>query len=211
MVLIVHGLDLGAHAGPEVRQALHRRVIGAVAGLLRGQDHPAIVEQFGKAGVRSRLLGARDGVAGDDEHGVRRRGVERRCSRRLDRAHIGDGRAGLIAGRRLHGRLADGAHRRGEQHQIGVLDRLGQVGGHVVGQAQLLDAGLGRALFGHGDEAGQALGPHGARHRAADQAAADDGDLVVDRRGHAGSRRMKAARPAITSRLCCSNPTVMRR
>ena len=100
MVLGRHDLDLGAERLPERLELLDRLRIGAFLGC---QHAPAAVEQLGKAGFRSRLLGAGDGMA------------RRRSAR--PRAHAGP--------RRARWRPSPSRHRSGWRRASDAGDLLG--------------------------------------------------------------------------------------
>ena len=72
----VHDLDLASPAPQNVASFVDRCRIGAG---WRRQDAPAAVEQLGEAGIRARLLGAGDRVAGDEMHALRARAAPRRA------------------------------------------------------------------------------------------------------------------------------------
>ena len=130
--------------------------------------------------------------------------------RTFDRADIGDDRARLEMGCDLLRDRAAGADRNAEDDEVGVLDgfRIGL--GHGIDNAEFGDprAGLRRSLGGN-DLARQSLLAGGARDRAADQAEADQRELVeLRRRAHVPA--MKSRKPSTTRRLASSVPMVMR-
>ena len=53
VVAVVHKLDVGAQRRPELAQALKCVGIGLVVAVLRREDYPTVLEEFGKAGVRA--------------------------------------------------------------------------------------------------------------------------------------------------------------
>ena len=63
MVRGIHALHIGAEGAPERGEPLHR---GAIAAVRRREDAPAVDEQFGKPGVRPRILGARHRMRGNE-------------------------------------------------------------------------------------------------------------------------------------------------
>ena len=132
----VHGVHLGAKGTPEIRElAGGVRILGPVV-RLRGQDHPAALEQFGKARGGAGLLGARDGVSRNDVDRSGNRSAQGVSHADLDRADVGDRGARLQRRRRRKGRRAHGQDRHGEDHQVCVRHRLGHVAGDEVSVAQ---------------------------------------------------------------------------
>ena len=204
----VHDVHLGAEGGPEIRELADRvRILGPVV-RLRSQDYPTALEQFGKARGRAGLLGARDGVSGDDVDRSRDSGAQGVAHADLDRADIGDGGPRLQCRRRCSGCRAHGQNRYGEDHQVGIRHRLGHVAGDQVGIAQSADLRpVRRAGFADGYRAHGAGRAGGSDHRGSDQAAADHRHLRIDQ----GRVPMKAARASTTARLCSSRPMVRRR
>ena len=73
-------------------QLLDRRGVRAVR---RRQDAPAVDEQLGEAGVRAGILRAGDRMRRDEMHALRHMRRHVLEHRALDRADIGDDRAGL--------------------------------------------------------------------------------------------------------------------
>ena len=110
VVLGVHDLDVGAERAPRTRPGARPRPRSAPA--RRREDAPAVVEQLGEAGVGARLLGAGDRVAGDEMHALGTARRHRATTDRLDRADVGDDRAGLRCGRDRARDLARRADRR---------------------------------------------------------------------------------------------------
>ena len=102
--------------------------------------------------------------------------------RALDRADVGDDRAGLEERRNLLRDRPAGADRDAEDHEVGVPDGFRVGLQHAVDDAEFNHprACLLRARGGD-DFAGEPLGPRRARDRAADQAEADQRDASEDR------------------------------
>ena len=101
--------------------------------------------------------------------------------RGLDRADVGDGRAGLEVRADLFCHCAAGADRNADDHQIGAGDRGGVGVHHLVGEPQFADA-LPRRLGARrrNDFAHDAERARRARDRAADQADADQRQAVIE-------------------------------
>ena len=132
--------------------------------------------------------------------------------RALDRADIGDDRAGRKVRADLGGDRAAGADRNADDDEVGAFDRLGVGLDHLVGEAELGDAPARlRRARGGDDRADGALRARRARDRGADQADADQRQAVerAARRAHAAFPRNSLS-AATTSRFASSVPTVMR-
>ena len=129
------------------------------------------------------MLGAGDGMRGNEMHGRRQMRRHVPDDRALDRADVGDDRARREMSADLLGDRTAGADGNAEDDEVGVLDRFGVGLDHGIDDAEFADpcAGLLRARRGD-DLLGQALRAGGARDRAADQAEADQRDLVEVRR-----------------------------
>ncbi len=212
MVARVHAVHIGPDPRPEIRQPLHGLQIGLVLPGLRGEDHPALLEQLGEAGVGTGLLGAGDRVARNAEHAVGQCGGERIGHGALHRAHIRDRGARLQVRCCVHRGGAHGQHGHGQHHEVRSRHGLADVGGHQVGIAQLEDAGpVGGAGVGHAHLAHHPGRPSGQDHRGADQAAAHNGHTRIDHLAHGAQPFMKADSASKTARLCSSRPMVTRR
>jgi hypothetical protein len=85
MVAGLHDFHLAAGAAPEFRQLLHRRLVGAGR---RRQDEPAAPEQLGETRLRPGMLGAGQGMAGDEMHMVGQQRAEIADHRLLHRADV---------------------------------------------------------------------------------------------------------------------------
>ena len=107
-----------------------------------------------------------------------------RTHRGLDRADIGDGRAGLQMRADLRGDRAAGADRNADDDEIGAGDRRGVGLDDLIGKAKLGDAPpRRRRARGRDDLAHHALRARRARNRRADQADADQRQAVEQRCG----------------------------
>ena len=95
MVRGIHRVDFRAAAFPEMREF---RDSARVRPERWRQDAPAAVEQIGKAGIRSRMLGAGDRVARDEVDAGRHVRCHLRNDRAFGGADIGEDRAGLQRG-----------------------------------------------------------------------------------------------------------------
>ena len=212
MPLGVHDLDIGAERAPELHEFFHRGRIGTVR---RRQDAPAIAEQFGEAGIRPGILGAGDGMAGDEVHVIRQMRGHRLQHRRLHRTDVGDDRP-------LHQMRPDAlrdraghADRHAGDHQIGVLDRAGIVVRDAVGEIDLDRTRPHRSgRIGRHQLAGQTKLLDAARQRGADQSKPDQRDAPERRpSSHFVSgvlAVMKARSVSMKKRLASSVPIVMR-
>ena len=87
-----HGLHIGAEQAPERGELVHRLGVGARG---RRQDAPAVDEQFGKAGVGAGIFGAGHRMRRHEMHVFRQMRAHIANNGALDRAHVGDGGAGL--------------------------------------------------------------------------------------------------------------------
>ena len=190
MMIRRHDLDLGAERGPERAQLLGRVGIGAFR---RGQDAPAVDEELGEAGIGTGMLGAGDGMRGNEMHVGGRCGAMSAHDGALDRADVGDDRARREMRRDLLRHRTAGADGNAEDDEVGVLDRLRIGRDHGIDDAEFLHP-RARLLGARGgdDLAGQALALRGARDRAADQAEADQRDAL--------EVRVRAHLPAMKSR-----------
>lgn len=207
MMIRRHDLDLGTHRRPERAQAIGGSRINA---LRRGEDAPAVDEELGEAGIGTRMLGACDGMRRHEMDAFRQ--VRRHIpdDGALDRADVGDDRAGFEMRGDLLRHRAAGADGNAEDDEIGVLH------GFRIGRDDLIDdaelhhacARLLRARGGD-DLGSQALELRGACDRAPDQAEADQRD-ALEVRGRAHRPAMKSRRPSTTRRLASSVPMVMR-
>ena len=176
-----HGFDIGAERAPERGEPLDGAGIGPFR---RRENAPAVDEQLGKAGIGAGMLGAGDRMGRNEMHaGGQMRGHVAH-DRALDRADIGNDRAGLEMGRDLLGDLAAGADRRADDDEIGAGDRRGVGFDHLIGETEFGDAPPRRCRArGRHDLAHRALRPRRARDRRADQADADQRQTIEQRRG----------------------------
>ena len=156
------------------------------------------------------MFGAGDRMGRDEMNVIRQMRRHLADDRALDRADVGDDRAGFEERRDLLRDRPAGADRDAEDHEVGVLDGFRVGLQHAVDDAEFGHprAGFFRARGGD-DFAGEPLRPRGARDRAADQAEADQRDASEDRR-RAHLAAMKSRRPSTTRRLASSVPMVMR-
>jgi hypothetical protein len=130
--------------------------------------------------------------------------------RALDRADVGDDRAGFQERRDLLGNRPAGADGNAEDDEVGAFDGFRVGFQHGIDDAQFLHprAGFRRARGGD-DFAGEPLGLRGARDRTADQAEANQCDAFEGRfRAHLPA--MKSRNPSTTRRLASSVPIVIR-
>ena len=168
-----------------------------------------------KGGLGAGILGAGHRMRRHEVHAgrnVRLHGLDHRLLHRTD---VGDDAAGLERGRDDAGGLAAGADRRADDHQVGILAGGGEIGAAMVDQLQAVGGlgGLGPPRGGH-DLLGEAAAPRGQRDRAADQADADQGDLVEHRLAFGGLAHLAATKRAsdsCTAFTSASVPMVMRR
>ena len=99
--------------------------------------------------------------------------------RALDRADVGDDRAGRKMRADLLGDRAAGADRNADDDEVGAFDRGGVGLDHLIGDAEFGDAPARlRRTRGGDDRAHRALRPRGARDRGADQPDADQRQAV---------------------------------
>ena len=207
VVLRVHDLDVGPARAPERGQLVDRGLVGA---LRRSQDAPAAVEQVGEAGFGAGMLGAGDGMAGDEMHALGHVGPHVAQHRALDRADVGqDGARAQVRTHRLRERAA-GADGRAEDHEVGAARRLRRRRIDRAHQAQP-QRGVARllALRMADDGARQPAPPHGVGERRPDQPDADQRHALEHRRRHDRPRKLASA--ATTLRLSSDVPMVMRR
>ena len=183
---------------------------GRVRAFRRRQDAPAIDEQLGKAGVRAGILGAGDRMRRDQMHALRdmrRHVLEHRA---LDRADVGDDRAGLERAGDLGRDRPARADRNADDDEVGVLRGLGVGLDHLIRDAEFDDAPARRLRArGRDDRAHHAVFARRARDRAADQPDADQREAVDDRRTHPFFP-ISSASVATTPRFASSVPIVMR-
>ena len=209
VVTLVHQLDICAQRFPEGGQAGDRGQVRLVPARLGGEDGPAVGEERGVTGVGTQLSVPAMGWPGMAKHAWRQAG-EGLGHDGLHRSDIGDDGSRLERSRDLGGDLADGQRGGGQHHQVGVAHRLGRVRSDGVGEAQGAHPLQHRgADVGDRDLVDDVLGPDGADHRRADQAAADHGHACEQGLAHALFR--KSARASTTARLCSSRPMVRRR
>jgi len=182
MVPRLHQLDHAAGAAPELSHPLDRTIVGAGR---RGQDAPASFEEFGQACLGPRMLGAGDGMAGDEMDAFGQVGADVADRRLLDRADIADDRAGFERRGNPLGDIRIGAERRADHDQIGADRCRGRIGLDCVDESepQRRLARGGRAGAA-GDGFRQPLSPHDAGERGADQTETDQRNAIE----HAGSR-----------------------
>ena len=119
---------------------------------------------------------------------------------------------GFSAGAIACGDRAGRADRHRDDDEIGVPHRLGRVGRVAVAEPELVGARCSVAALrrGDGDVAGQPFAAHDAGDRRADEADADEGDLVKQRFAAWRQLSRNSASAATTPRLASSVPTVMR-
>jgi hypothetical protein len=117
-----HDLDPGADRGPERAQLVDGSGIGPFG---RGQDAPAVDEQFREARIRPRMLGARHRVRRHEMHAVRQVRCHVADHGSLHRSDVGDDRAWLQMRCDLLRHRSACADRDAEDHEVGVLDGLG--------------------------------------------------------------------------------------
>ena len=145
--------------------------------------------------------------------GTKRRHVAHH--RALDRADVGEDRAGLQMRPDLLGHRPARADRNRDDDEIGVLDRLRAGLGHLIGETEFGHA-LARFRRARGGDngLGRAGGARGARDRAADQAGADQRKALHDGFGFCHDGRahlpMNSASVFTVRRLASSDPTVIR-
>ena len=98
--------------------------------------------------------------------------------RALDRADIADDSAGFERRPELRGQVAEGAHRRAEDYEIGIRDGARRVNVHAVDEAQLHRFVEGRLRTGAaGDMSSQAFALHHPGERRAFEPKTDLGGL----------------------------------
>ena len=211
VVIGIHPLGIGAERLPEPFETLDRGLVRV--GL--GHDQvPAVVEEFGKAGGRSRLLGAGERVGGDEMHAfgdMRGHGIDHGALDRADIAHCG---AGGEHGADFGGHGGHCAHGDAEHHQIGAFTGFGGAVADAVAKADVagrLAGGLRAGIARHFARHARAF--HRPEHRRGDEPEADQRHPVVDRGcrlGHSASP-MNWPMAWATRRQLGSSPTVMRR
>jgi hypothetical protein len=154
-----------------------------------GQHAVALLEQVGEAGGGAGVLGAGDRMAGNEVHAVGQRRPDVANHRLLDRADVRDDGAGRERRRDGLGDRGVRADRHAEHHQVRPGDRLGRVGVHRIGDAQPLDdltrAGAARIAR---ERAGEPVAAAGKGQGRADQADAEQCDLLEQRAGRGRSR-----------------------
>lgn len=160
------------------------------------------------------MLGAGQRMAGNEMHAFRQMRRYRLHHGRLDRADIGDRRAGLQMRRDLRRDIGHGTHRHRQNHQICAFDRLGRRLADPIHKPDLQShrPRLGRAGMAD-DLSRQTLFAHRQRHRAGDQPQPDQRDTLIDH-AHAGAPAhvaMNWPMTCATRRHEASSPTVMRR
>ena len=138
MMLGRHDLDLGAERGPERAQFFGRAGVGA---LRRGEDAPAVDEEFGEAGIGSGMFGAGHGMRRHEMHACRQMRRHVLDDGGLDRADVGDDRARLEMRRDLGRDRAAGADGNAEDHEVGVLDGFRVGFDHAIDDAEFRHAG----------------------------------------------------------------------
>ena len=104
---------------------------GGVSSHQRLRNSPA------KPGTRPRMFGPGQRMARHEMHACGNMRPDRLDHRLLDRADIGDRRAGLQMRGDLGRDLAHGADRHGQNDQIGTLHRLGSMIDHAIHQPDL--------------------------------------------------------------------------
>jgi hypothetical protein len=175
------------------------------------------MEQLGKTGVGSRMLGAGDGMAGHGVHALRQRlhhGVARHG---LARAHVGDD--GAIFQMRADGlaHRPDRLHRHADDDEARTLDALADIGLGAIDEAEFERLGaVGRLSVMADDFIGEMLLLQHPAERRADEAQADQRHAIeVDRRAGAARHGLqlltKSARAATVARISGSTPIVTRR
>ena len=172
----VHGDDAHACGLPERR---HRRERGRIGVGERRQDAPAVVKQVGKARGGAGMLGAGDGMAGHEMHARGDMGQHVADHRLLDRAHVGDDRAGFERRPDRLGDLGIGGERRPQHHEIGPRYRRRGIRGGAVAELELKRRVEGLLAARAGDDLAGELVP--AQHmgdRGIDEPDADEGDAL---------------------------------
>ena len=160
------------------------------------------------------------GCAGTSRACARQHGAERGDHRALDRADVGDDRAGLQRRRdRAPDRLV-GADRRAQDHAIGVAHRFREIGRVARRRARALRRAPSASFerVGEHDSPRRVLPPDRPRERRADQPDADDRQLVEDRLVERRPEPLShdractnSASASTTPRFASSDPTVSRR
>ncbi len=197
----VHGLDVAAAGTPEGGQLLHgfgRRALD------RREDAPAAVEELGKAGLGARMLGARDGVAGDEVDARRHMRADVAHHRTLHRAHVREDRA---LGEMRRDFLGDGrvdADGGAQDDEVGAFHGIRRRLVDAVDEAQpFCGVPRARALGEARDVPRQPGAAHGVRQGRADETDADqrdareEGRCRLALRGH--FRPMNSASAATTA------------
>ena len=172
------------------------------------EQAPAVVEERGEAGGGAGVLGAGEGMAGDEVDARRNVWPDGGDNGALDRADVGDGGAGGEDRGDLGGDRAHGTHRDAEDDEVGA-------GGGLGGGADDLPEAEAGGLGAGGGAAGSAGDPDvcartadGVADRRGDQPEADEGDVAV---AHQARTFMKAAMASATAAQPSASPTVMRR
>ena len=206
-----HHVDIGAELPPEIGQPRHRVGVGARR---RREDAPAVLEEVGQAGVGPGIFRAGDGMRRHEMNLLRQMRGHLGDHRGLDRADIRDDGARFQRRGDRRGNLARGADGHAQDDAIGVADRLGRVGVIAVAKPELL--GALQRLAGpavDGDLADGAGLARGEGDRRADQADADQCQLLEKRFGHhaafALARKSRSADRAAS--LASTEPMVMRK
>ena len=116
-----HDLNIGAEFLPK---RLQLRNGGRIRSWLRRQNAPSAIEQFCKAGFRSRLLGTRNRMTRNEMHALRqmRSDIAHDCG--FDRTNVGDNRASFQVRRDLPGDFAVDTNRRTQDHEVRAFDGL---------------------------------------------------------------------------------------
>ena len=185
---------------------------GRVVPSRRRQDAPAAVEQLGEACVGAGMLGAGDRVAGDEMDALAADGADRsRDHRALDRADIGDDRAGFNGRRDGLARWRHSAERRGENDEIGAFHGSRRAVVSDVGEVHGL-RGFEIRLVSHRDR--RCAPPDRARFiaraRTSRSARSRERDAVEHGLGLRSCHSPNSASAATTARLALSGPIVMR-
>src|SRR5256885_774946 len=165
-----HGASL-EHALPEMRDFAAR----AIALACRCDVDDGVLEQAESGGGEAAGVGPGEGVAAGEARSQAQL-LGPRHDRPLDRAHVGDHRAGGdVRQQRLEQRQVGGG-RRSEHQQLGGAGDIGRTRGRIVDRAALRGRSALRRI-GRPAEHGGDPGPlRLERERAADRAEADDAE-----------------------------------
>ena len=174
--------------------------------------HQRFSNSVEKPEVRAGIFGAGERMRRHEMHAGGHMRRDLRDDRALDRADIGENGAALQIGRAGARHRANGADGNAKDDEIGARERAPQVAAGVVSYAEFAHAreNLRRGVIG-GDFHRGAPGASGARDRRADQAEADQAELLEQRRGVAHPRPMNSVRAATTRSLASREPTVSRK